>query len=277
MSGPRSTERLLSLSCFEGLKLLRLYAERHPEVDPTGLVDLILKVEADAPSLDIEAALVLNENIDRRCPLDGQEFYQQCIKAVVVYHQPIWAKSMRQGRSRFVDSLSRDDRDVFSAAGLLNTPPEMDVVTWWDETVGHARLAIDTEKMAQAWIAETLSINHEKKRLQTLGLDIEPEWIGLDDNFAGYDVLSYDIKDGIVVAKMIEVKSTVASPLRFYLSRNEWNTAHEIRDSYEFHVWNMAIDPPVLFQFSVEQVSPHIPRDNEKGRWANAEIPIGVL
>lgn len=277
MNGHGLTDRLLSLSCFEGLRLLRQYADKHPELDSASLTELIIKVEADAKSLDIEAALILHQSVDKHCPLDGEVFYQQCIKAVVIHHQPIWAKSMRQGRSRFVDSLSRDDRDVFAAAGLLNTPPDMNVVSWWDETVGHARLTIDTEKMMQARMAEALSIKHEKQKLKSLGLDDEPEWIGLDDNFAGYDVLSYEIEDGNVRTKMIEVKSTIASPLRFYLSRNEWNTADEIGDSYRFHVWNMATDPPRLFEFSVEQVRPHIPKDNEKGRWSNAEIPVGAL
>lgn len=277
MNGQGLTDRLLSLSCFEGLRLLRQYADKHPELDSANLTDLIIEVEADAKSLDIEAALILHQSVDKNCPLDGEVFYQQCIKAVVIHHQPIWAKSMRQGRSRFIDSLGRDDRDVFAAAGLLNTPPDMDIVSWWDETVGHARLSIDTEKMMQARAAEALSIKHEKQKLESLGLEDEPEWIGLDDNFAGYDVLSYEIEDGTVRTKMIEVKSTIASPLRFYLSRNEWNTAEEVGSSYQFHVWDMAGDPPRLFEFSVDQVRPHIPQDNERGRWSNAEIPVGAL
>jgi len=277
MSAVPSTERLFSLSCFEGLKMLRRYAEAEPELGPAELLKLVIKVEADALSLDMEAAVHLYHSVAQECPLDGELFYQGCIKAVVITHQPIWSKSMRQGRLRFVDSLGKDERDAFAAAGLLRTPPTTLVVSWWDEVVGHARLAIDTEKMHQARKAEKLTIEHEKRRLRRLGISRSPEWTGLDDNYAGYDVLSYDLIGEHEVTRMIEVKSTVASPLRFYLSRNEWNKANDVGDRYFFHVWDMAADPPNLYEFSVDQVRPHIPLDNAKGKWTTSEIPVGSL
>lgn len=282
MSAAPSTERLFSLACFEGLRLIRQYALKHPEMNAPELVELVLKVEADAESLDMEAALHLHDSVAPDCPIDGEPFYQGCIKAVVVTHQPIWAKSMRQGRMRFIgslveDSKSRDDDlDVFAAAGLLQEPPSVDVVSWWDDILGHARLAVDIEKMAQARKAESFTIESEIERLTALGIEKRPEWKGLDDNYAGYDVLSFDLKDGVEVNKMIEVKSTVASPLRFFLSRNEWKKADEIGQAYVFHIWDMALNPPKLYVRTVEQVKPHIPSDNEKGKWSNAEIPLGV-
>ena len=283
MSSVPTTERLFSLSCFEGLRLIRQYGVQHPDLSIVEVVELVVKVEADAESLDLEAALHLNESVAVDCALEGEPFFQACIKAVVVTHQPIWAKSMRQGRMRFIGSLvgsskSRDDDlDVFAAAGLLSDPPSESVVSWWDEILGHARLATDIEKMAQARKAESLTIESEIARLSALGISKRPEWKGLDDNYAGYDVLSYDLKGNTEVNKMIEVKSTVASPLRFYLSRNEWKKADEIGDAYVFHVWNMAVEPPQLHVRTVEEVRPHIPSDNEKGKWSNAEIPLGIL
>lgn len=274
MSSAPTTERLFSLSCFEGLKIFRTYRDSYPELDSMELLETIAHVEADAASLDMEAAAYLDASVGPDCPLEGEPFYQVCIKAVVISHQPIWARSMRQGRARFIDSLSTDDRDVFAAAGLLGNPPSMGVVDWWDDVVGHARLAIDIEKMAQARKAEALTMQVERERLLGLGISKEPEWTGLDDNFAGYDVLSYDLDGEYEVNKMIEVKSTVASPLRFYLSRNEWNTAEKIGSAYWFHVWNLAVDPPVLYERTAEDIRPHIPTDNEKGKWSNAEIPI---
>jgi len=275
MSGLISTDRLFSISCFEGLRLFRIYAGNHKDLPENELLELVHKVEADAISLDMEAAVALHSHLDAACQLDGEPFYQSCIKAVVIGHQPIWAKTMRQGRVRFIDSLDTDDRDVFAAAGLLNNPPDISVVGWWDDVVGHARLAVDIEKMEQARRAEALTIEYEMERLNALGISKLPEWTGLDDNFAGYDVLSHDLVDGAEVNRMIEVKSTINSPLRFYLSRNEWNTADKIGPAYVFHVWNMALEPPALFERTVEDVRPHIPSDNEKGKWSNAAIPVG--
>ena len=108
------------------------------------------------------------------------------------------------------------------------------------------------------------------------GIEKDPEWVGLDNNFAGYDVLSYELGEFGLVNKMIEVKSTIASPLRFYLSKNEWVTAEKARDSYFFHVWDMSKMPPALYVRTVADIEPHIPTNNEEGEWSSALIPVSV-
>lgn len=93
---------------------------------------------------------------------------------------------------RFVDALKPNERDVFSAAGLMREPTPIDVVLWWDSVVAFARMLVDAEKMEQAREAESLTLAYERNRLKGLGIEKEPAWKGLDDNFAGYDVLSYN-------------------------------------------------------------------------------------
>lgn len=276
MSGAVSAERLFSLASFEGVRLIRRYYEKQPDLDIPQLLALIEKLEPDGLNLDLEASAHLNDLVDSECVLDGGVFYQSCIRAVVLHYKPVWIGSMRQGRRRFIESLDPNDRDIFIAAGLAVDPPSWEVVRWWDLVVGHARLTIDLEKMHQARQAEQLSIDHEQQKLDSMGIDQSPVWMGLDDNFAGYDVLSYDVKDDKIVNQMIEVKSTIASPLRFILTRHEWEEALKFGKHYRFHVWNMTQDPPILFSLEVDQVQPHIPSDNEKGKWKHAEIPVGV-
>jgi hypothetical protein len=182
---------------------------------------------------------------------------------------------MRLGRLVFVAKLHEDSQKLFEVAGLLVSPPSADVVEWWD-TIGHeVMLETDLEKMAQARAAEKLSFEFEKQRLLNLGIETDPVWVGLDDNTAGYDVLSYEPGHPENTNKLIEVKSTAASPLRFYVTRNEWNQALKSKDAYFFHVWDMQKDPAVLYVRTVAQVEPHIPTDNEKGKWSNTEIPVG--
>lgn len=271
-----STERLFSLSAFEGLKLFRSYEVKRPELLLNELITLIENVESDGLSIDLEAGAYLGSLVGSNCSMEGSVFYQTCIKAVVVQHQPIWSKTMRSGRKRFVNSLDKDDQDVFRFAGLMGEKPSLEVVSWWDDVVGHARLIVDGEKMEQARVAERLSIEHESERLTKLKISRKPEWPGLDDNFAGYDVLSYEQGEFGLLNLMIEVKSTTASPLRFFISRNEWEQAAKAGKSYIFHVWDMAKEEPELYVRTVEQVAPHIPTDNNKGRWSNATIPLGI-
>ena len=167
-------------------------------------------------------------------------------------------------------------RAVPQNAGLLVSPPTQDVVEWWDTISHEVKLETDLDKMAQARAAEKLTWDAEKERLLAMGIDTDPIWVGLDDNTAGYDILSYELAEAGTVNKLIEVKSTVASPLRFFVTRNEWTQAQKAKDSYFFHVWDMKKSPPVLHIRTVEQVEPHIPTDNDKGKWSNAEIPVGA-
>lgn len=275
MSGNISTERVFALSAFEGLRLIRMYAADQPGCPLKDLLPIIERVESDAPNLDLVASAYLHELVDAACPLDGDTFYQSCITAIVTKHQPNWCKAMRQGRMRFLDALGQNDRDVFSAAGLLKEPIPIAVVLWWDSVVAFARMLVDTEKMEQAREAEALTLAYERNRLKDLRIDKEPEWKGLDDNFAGYDVLSYNVGEFAPTNRLIEVKSTVMSPLRFIVTRNEWEQAEKFGPAYVFHVWDMQKTPPVLYERTSAQVALNIPSDNETGKWKTAEIPLG--
>jgi hypothetical protein len=268
------TERVFSLPCFEGLRLFRRYRTVHPDLPVPDLLALIEAVEADAHSLDMEASVYLSELVEKDCPLDGHLFYQTCIKSYLLKHQPIWARLIRQGRQRFVKKLNPNDQDIFAAAGLMDKPTPLHVVTWWDAVSGYARLVTDQEKLEQGRAAEMLSLEYERTRLLALGIHLEPEWPGFDDNFAGYDILSYNNGPHGIANKLIEVKSTTASPLRFIVTRNEWDKAEQAGDAYSFHIWDMGKNPPVLIERSVAEVAPHIPADSGKGKWTNAQVPV---
>ena len=274
MSAPISTERVFSLSSFEGLRLFRRYRAANPNLSTNDLLTIMENVEADVRSLDMEASVYLSDLVENDCPLDGHGFYQSCIKGVLLKHQPIWAKLMRQGCARFLRELEQEDQDVFAAAGLTAKPTPIEVVMWWDSISGYARLLADQEKIMQSRAAEIHTLEYERDRLDKLGIDLEPEWPGFDDNFAGYDVLSYDQVMTGITNLLIEVKSTTLSPMRFVLTRHEWNKAVQAAEAYVFHVWDMDKDPPNLHVRTVAQVAPHVPTDSGKGAWKNAEIPV---
>lgn len=275
MIGSISTERVFSLSCFEGLRLLRKHEERQPDLSLPQLISLVESVEADALSLDLEASVYLSKVVEYDASMDGRAFYQTCIRAVLRQRQPAWTKSMKSGRRRFAAELGLDERSVFDAAGLMSDPPSPEVVCWWDDISGYARLSGNLESMEQARAAELLTLEGERRRLKESGICREPEWPGLDDNYAGYDVLTYEMGDTGLTNRMIEVKSTIASPPRFVVSREEWRTAERAGEAYSFHVWDMQKEPPQLYVKSVEEVAPHIPQDKGNGRWRNVEVRVG--
>ena len=274
MIGSISTERVFSLSCFEGLRLLREYEERQPNLSLAELISLVERVEADALSLDLEASAHLSMAVEHGVTLDGSAFYQTCIRAVLRQRQPAWTKSMKSGRKRFAAELGLDERSVFDAAGLMVDPPSREVVGWWGDISGYARLGGNIETMEQAREAELLTLERERERLREGGICKEPEWLGLDDNYAGYDVLTYEVGGTGLVNRLIEVKSTIASPPRFVVSREEWRTAERAGEAYSFNIWDMQKNPPQLYVKSVEEVAPHIPQDKGNGQWRNAEVRV---
>jgi hypothetical protein len=39
---------------------------------------------------------------------------------------------------------------------------------------------------------------------------------------------------------------------------------------------DMSPEEPRLYERTTAQIAPHIPKDQEEGKWANAEIPLGA-
>lgn len=271
-------ERLFSMGAFDGLRSLRIQTLESPSLDIPDVIKLIRNIDPDAGGLDFDAAVELHTLVVADAPLENAHgFYRHCILDVVMVHRKTWARTLKLGRGKFLNQLSRDEQQCFRAAHLLDEPPSDDVVEWWDGLSGRMRFVTDKQKMAQARLAEKLSFEHEMIRIGNLGIPIKPRWVAIEDNTAGYDILSYTQAAYGPVARLIEVKSTTASPLRFYVSRNEWEQAVKYGSSYYFHIWDMTKTPPKLYERTTEQIKPHVPTDGKKGKWTNAEIPVGGI
>ncbi len=268
-----SFSRVFAMSAFEGLRTLRLNSVTYPNMDIVALSEFITRVDASSGAHDYEAAFALDPLvIARASPTQALDFYQECIEALIPAYRPVWVRTIPLGRSKFVQKLSRDEVQCFRSAGLLDEPPTIEIINWWDRVAARARLQADQEKMIRAREAERLSLEHETRRLARLGINSSPIWMSIEDNTAGYDIRSFDPGTDQPVARLIEVKSTIASPLRFFVSRNEWETALKYGPAYFFHVWDLR--GPQLHQRTVADILPHIPTDNEQGKWQNATIHI---
>lgn len=269
-------DRLFSMSAFNALRSIRIQARISTGMDTNRLVELVKKLDPDAISLDFEAAIELNSIVAADASVDNaHEFYRACIYTVIISERLSWAKAVTLGRDVLLRQINRDEHQCFRSARLLETPPSDDVVSWWDTISAQMRMASDQERGERARFAEKLSFENEKVRLKSIGIDKVPQWVSIDDNRVGYDILSFERGAFDPVNKLIEVKSTIASPLRFIVTRNEWETALRFGASYVFHIWDLTAASPRLFERTVAQVQPHIPQDNEKGKWKSAEIPVG--
>jgi hypothetical protein len=267
-----SFERLFTMSTFEALRTIRRHRFQQPLTSMVELVRLIRQV--DPGSYDYDAAAKLDDILPGSIPHDQPAiFYRSCIE-VTIPRQVIWRRTVTLGRRKFTQKLSRDEEQCFRAARLLDDPPSSDVVEWWDKLMMTSRSQTENDKMQRARYAERLSLEHEKRRLVNLGINLIPTWVSIDDNTAGYDILSYDAGEYKPINRLIEVKSTIASPLRFFLTRNEWEIALKFDNRYVFHIWDLKEER--LYERTVTAISAHVPTDNERGRWSNSEIPVTV-
>lgn len=84
--------------------------------------------------------------------------------------------------------------------------------------------------------AERIVIFHEQERLRKLGRNFEAEavrQISLENAAAGYDIESFNgCEPAIEADRFIEVKGSRASELSFFLTKNEYNKARQLKEKY---------------------------------------------
>lgn len=265
--------RSFSMSAFEGARQIRLRRSADGTKTVQQIVEIIASVDADGGSYDFEAAIHLDGVLASSVQIDDPlGFYRDCIEVCIRQHRPNWVRTLAYGR-KLVQKLSPDEQQCFASSGLMDDPPSKDTVSWWDKTAAIARLVVDGIKMDQGRAAEKLTLDYEIRRLAALGIDASPKWVSVDDNHLGYDVLSFDKGPDGPIARVVEVKSTIASPPRYYVTRNEWEVCKKMGGAYLFHIWDMTSGN--LFERRFVDVEPHIPCDRNSGRWSVAEIRIG--
>ncbi|MYS22584.1 MULTISPECIES: DUF3883 domain-containing protein [unclassified Streptomyces] len=71
-------------------------------------------------------------------------------------------------------------------------------------------------------------------------------WVARDD-----ETLGYDIEDlNLTPKRLIEVKASGETAVRFFLSRNEWRMAHRFESAYEIHFWGgVSLKTPAKDEF----------------------------
>lgn len=266
------------MGAFEALRVVREKMRSIPGVSLEMAIQIVQRIDADSTGLDFAAATQLHAYVSSEVPLEpAAEFYQGCLAALLRTAELKWIRSVVLGRQKILSQVSRDGLQCFRAALLADEYPSEAVVQWWDALASDVRTNQDSGKLARGRAAERMTVDHERQRLIKTGIPDRPRWVSIDDNTAGFDVLSFDHGAFGTVNRMIEVKSSVASPLRYYVSRNEWESAEKYGDAFFFYIWNMNVSPPQLYVKSADDVRLHVPSDSGDGKWTSVLIPLGGM
>ncbi len=186
--------------------------------------------------------------------------------------RPRWAQLIPSGRIEAQKNFTnRNVEQCFNEAGLLGGY-DMDVIEWWDDVAWMIRRNKDKNQVKTGRMGELLTIEYEEKRTGK-----KPEWVAIDSNKNGYDVLSIRGNDNDYPLR-IEVKAS-SLPLqsaKFILTRHEWDTAKN--GGYQFHLWNIMKEGDHK-QYVLEHtdLEAHICHDRGRGTWKEEWIPFSIF
>lgn len=189
-------------------------------------------------------------------------------------YPPKWFSLVIIGREKVRSIIDADEWQCFAFAEV-DSGHSPDVVAWWDSISELARLQEDLRKVQTGRDGELKTLVYETQLLTGTGL--EPKWISIENNNAGYDVQSwmFNHTTGDFTQKFIEVKATVLEiqSLQFFLSAGEANFAARNSGSWELHYWRPMSHDPVILKW--ENIKPNIPFNQGSGEWRNAKIDLG--
>lgn len=193
------------------------------------------------------------------------------IMDTVTMEQPSWSSLFPKGRLETVNFINQDILQCLNEAGLLDSPPTDEIVSWWDEMAGHVRGVRSSSLTEIGRKGEKLSLLYEQRRTGQV-----PRWQAVESNLSGFDVLSI-VSNKDSAQLQIEVKATErdVNVAEFYITQNEWDTA-KLSRNYIFHLWIIA-SKPKLASVSREEMEKHIPHDMGQGIWQSVKIPFKIF
>jgi len=200
--------------------------------------------------------------------------YQALIEHEAVL-RPAWLSTLPRGRRALRDALSVDAGECFRRAGAFDEQPAVEVVAFLDRLANLARASANLPLVESGRHAERLSFELERARCAEIPDAPAVEWVALDDNSAGYDILSSRLVEGRAEQKLVEVKSCRGRPLRLIITRNEWDTACRHPEAYVVHFWDLNTER--LHELSWSDLQPHMPIDQGDARWDSATLSLKRL
>lgn len=259
------------MSAFAAVIGLRRYLHDHPNAPLDEAVLALQRTDADFAAADFESGLRLHTMLPSEIDFAEPDVcIRSSLSVLIEWQNPWWLRFFPSGRQRLATVLTQDELQTFRSARLFDEMPSPDVVAWWDRLAARVR-AQDNERFTeQGRRGEMLSLEYERKRLLTEGIESEPRWIALEDNSAGYDINSFRKTAFGISNMLIEVKSSMRTPPRIILTRGEWKAAEQYGAAYVFHVWSLP-DEALLIK-TVDEMKDHIPEDRGNGHWSDVEI-----
>ena len=183
-------------------------------------------------------------------------------------YKPTWAHQIPHGREEFKSFISKTIIQIFNEADLFNNI-EQDTISWWDKISDEIRGEKDKRMSLVGRFGEIATLCYEEERIGK-----KPQWVSIESNFAGYDVLSEISKENKM--KMpIEVKASQQdiSNAKFFITRNEWCVAEKI-ENFKIYLWALGTKNHQLCIIGKDEIQHNIPTNINWGKWETTSFPF---
>jgi hypothetical protein len=262
-----------NMSAISATVAIRRYIADYPDATAEEAATSVRRLDTDLAAHDFAGGLEIHSLLPAELSFaDTASDIRSTLSRLIAHHRPWWIRGVPYGRERFATMIDQDEAQCFRAAGLMKEPATDDVVAWWDHLAQAVRTELDDRLLQQGREAERLSLAYEHERLACLGIARTPRWVAVEDNWAGYDILSFAPGPAQPVNRLIEVKSSTQDPPRIILTRKEWEAAMRYGEAYVFHVWRLPTRD--LIERTVSEIKVHVPAERGDGRWRELEIPL---
>lgn len=235
--------------------------------DMQNVIDLCL--DCNVIYIDKKSNIFINTRGKHIILLKGStnKKYIELLKLYLLTQNPSWIFEIYKGIQATKMSLSVPEsfKDMFKTFNLFDITNKSSV-HWWDSIKNIRRNYEESRLTRIGREGEFLIIDFEKQRTGA-----KPEHISIDDDEAGYDIKSIKSKKN-QSDLLIEVKNTTQREIRFFISRNEYNTCLMNKNSYKIYLLHSLKDNKVLYIFDYKLLSKHVSKNIGKGKFESVQI-----
>lgn len=221
------------------------------------------------------------------------ESARQIIFKILTQKLPTWIAFFSAGPDVFRNTIPERWAELLDEAELLNLD-ENEVLNWWKELLNRFHQYEDAKAKAIGDVGESLTVGFEKDRVRLDNLGIDPDitviWVARLPGDHGYDVRSirgnrFQATKSKLDVLFLEAKSSTGTSVhsfRFYLTRNEWNTAMQDLSRFYVYCWtgiDVSSSTASAGPFVIPAVAlmPHVPvNPTQEGEWTECQFVLDL-
>ena len=218
----------------------------------------------------------------------SSEELREIVRVLLHQNKMSWVVFCSEDPKAFRTAVPDNWEQILDNCGLFNLS-NSDIFKWWQALF----FKYDQDKEARLKkigdIGESLTYNLEKERVTDDGYEpsVKVNWAASIDDTLGFDILSINgvyHSNGNETPVYIEVKSSELKNLklfRFYISRNEWDTALSNIENYFFYCWAGVKSNGAFhsgpYIVSAKDIHKLVPSDQStQGEWRECRITVDL-